>query len=42
MRATELVHGDYPEDRQQAEQVLLVKLQYGLVGSMPPSDFLGS
>jgi hypothetical protein len=41
MRAAELVHGDYPEDKQQAEQVLLVRLQDGLVGSMPPSDFLG-
>jgi hypothetical protein len=41
MRAAELVHGDYPEDRQQAEQVLLVRLQDGLVGSMPPSDLLG-
>lgn len=41
MRAAELVHGDYPEDRQQAEQVLLVRLQDGLVGSMPPSDFSG-
>jgi hypothetical protein len=42
MRAAELVHGDYPEDRQKAEQVLLVRLQEGLVGSMPPSDFLGA
>jgi hypothetical protein len=41
MRAVELVHGDYPEDRQQAEQMLLVRLQDGLVGSMPPGDFLG-
>jgi hypothetical protein len=42
MRAAELVHGDYPEDRQQAEQVLLMRLQNLLVGSsMPPSDFLG-
>jgi hypothetical protein len=42
MRAAELVHGDYPEDRQKAEQVLLVRLQDGLVDSMPPSDFLGA
>jgi hypothetical protein len=42
MRAAELVHGDYPEDRQQAEQVLLVRLQDGLVGSMPPGDYLGA
>jgi hypothetical protein len=41
MRAAELVHGDYPEDRQQAEQVLLVKLQNGLMGSTPSIDFLG-
>jgi hypothetical protein len=41
MRAAELVHGDYPEDRQQAEQVLLVKLKNGLMGSMPQSGFWG-
>jgi hypothetical protein len=42
MRAAELVHGDYPEDRQKAEQVLLVRLQDGLMGNMPSSDFLGA
>ncbi len=42
MRAAELVHGDYPDDRQQAEQVLLVKLQDGLLGSVPPSDPLST
>ncbi len=41
MRAAELVHGDYPEDRQQAEQMLVVRLQNFLVGSKPPNDFLG-
>jgi hypothetical protein len=38
MRAAELVHGDYPEDRQQAEQVLLVRLRNSLMGSTPPSE----
>ena len=41
MRAAELVWGDYPEDRQKAEQVLLMRMQDGFVGSVPPSDFLG-
>jgi len=41
MRAAELVHGDYPEDRGEAERVLLVRMQDGFVGSVPPSDFLG-
>jgi hypothetical protein len=41
MRAAELVHGDYPEDRGEAEQVLLVRMQDGFVGSVPPTDFLG-
>jgi hypothetical protein len=41
MRAAELVWGDYPEDRQEAEQVLLTRMQDGFVGSVPPSDFLG-
>jgi hypothetical protein len=41
MRAAELVWGDYPEDRQEAERVLLTRMQDGFVGSVPPSDFLG-
>jgi len=41
MRAAELVHGDYPEDRQEAESVLLVRMKDGFVGSVPPTDFLG-
>ena len=41
MRAAELVCGDYPDDREEAERVLLVRMQEGLVGSVPPSDFLG-
>jgi hypothetical protein len=41
MRAAELVWGDYPEDREEAEGVLLVRMQEGLVGSVLPSDFLG-
>ena len=39
MRAAELVYGDYPEDRQQAEQVLLLRLRNSLMGSKLPSDF---
>jgi hypothetical protein len=41
MRAAELVWGDYPEDKEEAEQVLLTRMQDGFVGSVPPSDFLG-
>ena len=41
MRAAELVWGDYPDDREEAERVLLVRMQDGFVGSVPPGDFLG-
>ena len=41
MRAAELVRGDYPDDREEAERVLLVRMQEGLAGSVPPSGFLG-
>ncbi len=41
MRAAELVWGDYPDDREEAERVLLVRMQDGFVGSVPPTDFLG-
>jgi hypothetical protein len=41
MRAAELVWGDYPDDRKGAERVLLARMQKGLVGSVPPRDFLG-
>jgi hypothetical protein len=39
MRAAELVHGDYPQDSRQAEQVLLGRLRNGLMSSTPPSEF---
>ena len=41
MRAVELVHGEYPEDREEAEGVLLVRMRNGFVGSVPPMEFLG-
>ena len=41
MRAAELLWGDYPEDREEAERMLLVRMQDGFVGSVPPSDVLG-
>ena len=41
MRAAELVHGDYPEDRAEAEHVLLMRVRDGLVGSVPPTDLRG-
>jgi len=41
MRAAELVHGDYPEDREEAERVLLARMRDGFVGSVPPSAFWG-
>jgi hypothetical protein len=41
MRAAELVHGDYPEDRAEAERVLLMRLRNGFVGNVPPTDLWG-
>jgi hypothetical protein len=41
MRAAELVWGDYPHSREEAERFLLVRMQDGFVGSVPPRDFLG-
>src|SRR5918998_1689859 len=41
MRAAELVHGDYPDDRGEAERIILLHLRDGLVGSIPPTDFWG-
>jgi hypothetical protein len=38
MRAAELVHGDYPEVREEAERVLLMRLRDGYVGGVPPTD----
>jgi hypothetical protein len=40
MRAAELVWGDYPDDREDAERVLLERMQDGFVGSVPPMGFL--
>jgi hypothetical protein len=41
MRAAELVHGDYPDDRGEAERILLLQMQGGLVGSVPAMDSRG-
>ena len=42
MRTAELVCGEYPDDREEAERMLLVRMQDGFVGSVPPIiDFLG-
>lgn len=41
MRAAELVWGDYPDDRKEAEHVLLARMRGGFVGSVPPTDFWG-
>jgi hypothetical protein len=38
MRAAELVHGDYPEVREEAERVLLMRLRGGYVGGVPPTE----
>src|SRR5918994_3370131 len=38
MRAAELVHGDYPEVREVAERVLLMRLRDGFVGGVPPTE----
>lgn len=42
MRAVELVSGDYPDDQEEAERVLLMRMQDGFVGSVPPTDLLGA
>src|SRR5829696_288275 len=39
MRAAELMHGDYPEGVEEAERVLLGKVQDSCVGNVSPSDF---
>jgi hypothetical protein len=41
MRAAELVHGDYPDDRVEAERILLLRMQDSLMGSVPPTDSRG-
>ena len=41
MRAAELVQGDYPDDRADAERILLLRMQDCLVRSVPPSDSWG-
>jgi hypothetical protein len=41
MRAAELTHGDYPEGREEAERVLLMRLRDDFVGGAPPTDFWG-
>ena len=40
MRAAELVWGDYPVGRREAEQLLLTGMQDGFVDSAPQSGFL--
>jgi hypothetical protein len=41
MRAAELVQGDYPDDRVEAERILLLRMQDSLIGSVPPTDSWG-
>ncbi len=41
MRAAELVHGDYPDDRVEAERILLLRMQDSFIGSVPPTDSRG-
>ena len=41
MRAAELVDGDYPDDRREAERIVLLHLRDSLVGDVPPTDFWG-
>ncbi len=38
MRAAELVHGDYPDDRVEAERILLLRMQDSLIGNVAPTD----
>ena len=39
MRAAKLVCGDYPDDKEEAERVLLLQMRDVLVGCVPPSNF---
>jgi hypothetical protein len=39
MRAAKLVRGDYPDDKEEAERVLLLQMRDALVGRVPPSNF---
>lgn len=41
MRVAELVHGIYPEEREEAEDVVLIRLKDGFVGNVTPTDFWG-
>ena len=41
MRAAELTHGDYPEGREEAERVLLMRLRDDFVDGALPTDFWG-
>jgi hypothetical protein len=41
MRVGELVHGIYPEEREEAEDKVLIRLKDGFVGNVTPTDFWG-
>src|SRR5215210_6322859 len=41
MRAVELVHGNYPDDRVEAERMLLLRMRDSLVGYVSPTDSSG-
>lgn len=41
MRVAELVHGIYPEEREEAEDIVLIRLKDGFVGNVTPTDFWG-
>jgi hypothetical protein len=41
MRAVELVYGNYPDNKVEAERVLLLRMQDSLVGNVSPTDSSG-
>lgn len=41
MCVAELVHGVYLEEREEAEDILLIRLKEGFVGNVTPTDFWG-
>lgn len=41
MRVGELVHGIYSEEREEAEDIVLIRLKDGFVGNVTPTDFWG-
>lgn len=42
MRVSELITGFYPDDKEDAEDTLLLRLEEGMIGRMSPLRYFGS